>query len=208
MAYLDRVKRALYDKEKGLKVNAPGEAKQYEDARKNLVKVMDVAVSDYGKARKLAELKKTRSDVKKKMKEEEITGSAFFNKFIKNEEEFKKLNYKLRNRPKAQKQLKDMKEAWHSLINVEKPSTASYQSEKAINQARGSVQKVMETWNQLTGKKKNLEAIKFIRSDKWVKSLQQAQKSGNKKRLQDVLSDIMGKVLPGSFNDIKEGTSE
>lgn len=207
IAYLDRAKRALYDKEQGLKVRAPGEAKQYADARNNLVKVMDNFVPDYKKARELSELKITRSDIKKKMKEEEIGGSSFFNKFIKNDNEFKKLNYKLRNRPEAQKMLSDMKDAWHSLINIEKPSTASYQSEKAINQARGSLQKILEMWNQLTGKKKNLEAIKFIRSDKWVKKLRNAKESGDKNRLENTLSDIMGKIFPSGFNAIEE-TSE
>lgn len=206
IAYLDRAKRALYDKEKGLKVPAPSEAKQYEDARHNLVDIMDKSVPDYKKARELSELKSTRKEIKKKMKEEEIGGSSFFNKFIKNDNEFKKLNYKLRNRPEAQSMLSDMKDAWHSLINIEKPSTASYQSEKAINQARGSLQKVFEIWNQLTGKKKNLEAVKFIRSDKWIKKLQDAKDSRDKNRLESTLSDIMGKIFPGGFNAIEESS--
>lgn len=208
MAYLDRVKRALYDKEKGLKVLAPSEAKQYADARNNLVKVMDRAVPDYKKARELSELKSTRSDIKKKMKEEEIGGSSFFNKFIKNDIEYNRINEKLRNRPKAQKMLSDMKDAWHSLINIEKPSSSSYQSEKGFDQARGWINNALEVWSELTGKKKNLEAVKFIRSDKWVKELQNASKSGDKNRLENTLSGIMGKIFPGGFNAIKEGNEE
>lgn len=203
IAYLDRVKRALYDKEKGLKVDAPGEANQYADARNNLVKVMDEAVPDYKKARELAELKSTRKDIKKAMKEEEIGGSAFFNKFIKNDNEFKKLQQKLRNRPEAQAQLNDMKAAWHSLINIEKPSTASYQSEKAINQARGSLQKVLEMWNQLTGKKSNLEAIRYIRGNKWVKDVKEAGSAGDKKKLEETFSNILGKIMPAGYEELK-----
>lgn len=198
VAYLDIVKRELYKKEKSLKKESPGEAEQYRLARDQLVSELDIAAPKYEEARNLAELKKARSIIKKKMREEEITGSAFFNKIIKPDEEYQKIFNSLRNNPDAQAMLQDMKSAWHSLINVEKPSTASYQSEKAINQARGSLNKVIEIWNQLTGKKKNLEAVKYIRSNKWVNDLKNAQKTGDKSKIESSVNDIMMKILPVS----------
>jgi hypothetical protein len=115
----------------------------------------------------------------------------------------------LKNVPEAQAQLRDMKDAWHSLINVEKPSTSSYQSEKGLNQARGSLQKIMEVYNSMFGKKKNLESVKFVRNmEQWTKELQQARASGSKSRTESVLSDILGKAFSSGLNVTKEGLKE
>ena len=208
MAYLDKVRKEISDQEsKLMRSGEKSKAAEYTDARKNLVDLMDKAVPEYKQARSEAQKSIIRSQIEKKLGTSEINGKNFFNKIIKNENKLNELHKSLKNVPEAQSMLMDMKNAWHSLINIEKPSTASYQSEKAINQARGSLQKAFEMWNQLTGKKKNLEAVKFIRSDKWVKKLQQSKESGDKNRLENTLSDIMGKIFPGGFNAIEE-TSE
>lgn len=204
IAYLDKVKRELYDKEKGMKKTAPGKANEYKEARDSLVNTMDNAVPIYKKARNAAELKITRNNIQNKLQKSEVSGSEFFNKIIKNDQKYKELNHSLRNVPEAQQQLQDMKDSWHSLINIEKPNTASYQSEKSLNQARGSLEKIEQYWNQLTGKKKNLEAVKFIRSGKWFNELQKANVSGKNKEFDKVLSNILGKIAPGSLNSIKE----
>lgn len=210
VAFLDKVKRELGEHEEAFKraSGGKGKAREYGQARKNLTKALDQAVPGYKSARNLAERKIARESIEKKLKKSEVSGSEFFKKIIENDQEFNKKFKSLRNVPEAQSQLKDMKEAWHSLINVEKPGTAAYQSEKSINQARGSLQRIENIWRQLTGKKKNVEAIKFIRSNKWVEELKEASKSKDKNRLENTLSGIIGKILPGGFNAIKEKEEE
>jgi hypothetical protein len=208
-SYLDKVRKEISDKEnKLIRSGEKSKAAEYTDARSKLTTIMDKAVPDYAKARAAAQKSIIRSNIEKKLGTSEINGKNFYKKIISNENKFNELYSSLKNVPEAQSMLTDMKDAWHSLINVEKPSTSSYQSEKGINQARGSLQKVLEIWNQLTGKKKNLESVKFIRSDKWVKKLRDSQESGDKNRLESTLSDIMGKIIPGGFNEISKGESE
>lgn len=208
-AFLDKVRKSILDNEsKLIKSGEKSKAAEYTEARKNLVDMMDQAVPDYAKARSEAQKSIIRSQVEKKLGTSEISGKNFFNKIIRNENKYNELHSSLKNVPEAQAMLSDMKDAWHSLINVEKPSTASYQAEKAISQARGSMQFLVEKWKQVTGKKENVEAIKFIKSDKWVKQLRDAKKSSDKDRLNNTLSDIMGKLFPGGITDISEGKEE
>lgn len=198
-AYLDKVRKSLSDEEsKLMRSGEKSKAKEYTEARSNLSNIMDNASPAYKKARQEAQRSIVRSQMEKKLKTGEIQGTEFYKKFIKNENKFNDLVSSLKNVPEAQSTLRDMKSAWHSLINVEKPSTASYQSEKALNQARGSLNRAIEMWNQLTGKKKNLEAVKFIRSDAWVKKLKEAQETGKKENVDNAVNDIMMKILPVS----------
>lgn len=198
-AYLDKVRKELSDQEgKLLKSGEKSKAAEYTEARNNLTNVMDDSAPVYAKARAEAQKSIIRSQIEKKLKNGEIKGSEFYKKFIRNENKFNDLHSSLKNVPEAQSMLNDMKQSWHSLINVEKPSSASYQSEKALNQARGSLNKALEIWNQIIGKKKNLEAVKFIKGDAWVKKLHDAQKTGDKEKIEKSVNDIMMKILPVS----------
>ena len=196
-AYLDKVRKALGDEEsKLIKAGEKSRAAEYTDARHYLVEIMDSASPVYKEARSEAERSITRSTIQKKMREEEIRGLDFYNKIIKNDAEYKKLLHSLRNVPEAQAKLRDMKQAWHSLVNIEKPGTASYQSEKALNQARNMIDKVIEKGNQLFGKKKNLESVKFMRDmDLWAKELQAAKAAGNKEEVNKVIEKIFTKAF-------------
>lgn len=200
-AYLDKVRKALGDEEsKLIRSGEKSKAKEYTEARNNLSNVMDNASPAYKQARAEAQKSIIRSQLEKKLKTGEIKGTEFYKKIIKNETKFDDLVRSLDKVPEAQSMLKDMKTAWHSLINVEKPSSASYQSEKALNQARNYLDRTIELWNKLTGKKKNAEAVKFIRSDAWVKKLKEAQNTGKKENVDTAVNDIMMKVLPvGDF---------
>jgi hypothetical protein len=209
-AYLDKVRKAMGDQEnKLMRAGEKSKAAEYTDARNSLVKIMDKSAPVYAKARAEAQRSIVRSTIEKKLKKEEIRGSEFFKKIIENDQEYNKTLSSLKNVPEAQAQLRDMKDAWHSLINVEKPSTSSYQSEKGLNQARGSLQKIMEVYNSMFGKKKNLESVKFVRNmEQWTKELQQARASGSKSRTESVLSDILGKAFSSGLNVTKEGLKE
>ncbi len=196
VAYLDKVKRALYDKEKGLKVNAPGEANEYKQARDILVKKIDDLVPEYQKARQLSELKQARSFIKKQMREEEVGLSGFFNKLIKNDTTYKNLEFKLRNNPAATAILKDIKLISKDIINPQKAGQGAYQSASSTNQARGSLEKAIQLYDQLFNKERNYEAVKFTRDmDAWVKELQNAKQTGNKKEIDKALSSIFGKAF-------------
>ena len=204
-AYLDKVRKELSDQEgKLLRSGEKSKAAEYTDARNSLTDVMDNASPAYKKARVEAQKSIIRSQMEKKLKTGEIKGTEFYKKFIKNENKFNDLHSSLKNVPEAQKMLSDMKDSWHSLINVEKPSASSYQAEKAISQSRNYLDATLEMWNKLTGKKKNAEAIKFVKGDAWVKQLREAQKTGEKEKVENAINDIMMKILPVSDFLIEE----
>jgi len=205
LAYLDKVRKNLLDQEgKLLRSGEKSKAAEYKEARTNLVEAMDNSSPIYKQAREQAQRKIIRSQIEKKLKTSEIKGTEFYKKIIKNENEFDKLHNSLKNVPEAQQMLQDMKLVFKNLINVEKPSTASYQSEKALNQARNWMDKLLEIKRQLFGKKKNLESVKFIRGDSWVKQLRDAQKTGKKENVENAVNDIMMKILPVSDFLIEE----
>jgi len=200
VAYLDRVKRALYDKERGLRKNAPSEAEQYKQARDNLVGVLDEAVPGYQEARQMSELKSTRKEIKKKMREEEVSGSNFYNRIIKNDDQYQNLRKKLRNNPDALSMLDDMKLAWRQLKNLPNIAQSAHQETANTGAFRNTIDKIQNIWKQMTGKKSNKKAVEFIRSDEWVNQLREAQKSGKKEDVENAANDIMMKVLPiGDF---------
>lgn len=207
-AYLDKVRKELLDQEgKLLRSGEKSKSAEYTEARHNLVEYMDNASPNYKQAREEAQRKIIRRQLETKLKTSEIKGTEFYKKIIKNENKFNDLHSSLKNVPEAQSMLKDMKTAWNSLINVDKPSSSSYQAEKAISQSRNYLDATLEMWNKLTGKKKNVESVKFIRGDAWVKKLKEAKKSGKKEDVEQAVNDIMMKILPVS-DFLIEGNSK
>jgi hypothetical protein len=209
-AYLDKVRRSLSDEEgKLLRSGEKSKASEYTDARNTLTEIMDNSSSAYKKARAEAQRKIIRSQVQKKLNTSEIKGSDFYNKIIKNENKFDDLVSSLKNVPEAQQQLRDMKLIFKDLVNPSKPKQTAYQSASSTNQARGSLEKAIQMWDQVFNKERNYESVKFTRNmDKWVSELQEARAKGNKARTESVLSDILGKAFASGLNVAKEGSKE
>lgn len=207
IAFLDKVKRELNARERSLRRSegGGGEAREYKLATKDLTNVLDSAPG-YKEARQKAQREIVRGQIEKKLKksQSEISGTDFYNNIIKNDIEFNKLYNKLGKVPEAQQQLKDMKAAWHSLINLPKSTHEAYKTESALNQARNTIMQYYEMAKDFLGISDSQKAIKYLRSNEWYDDLLKAKETGNKKKIEDTLSGIMGKLFPGGYVAISE----
>lgn len=204
-AYLNQVKRALSDME-GSAINA-GEkdrATEFGEARKQLVTTMDNQVPDYKKAREEAQKSIVRSQIQKSLNKKEVTGSHFYNAFLANENKFKELHNSLRNIPEAQDKLNDMKLAWKNLINLEKPRSSSYRTESGLDQSRNWASKLIDQYNEITGAKRNIKALKFIHSPEWDKGFEKIQEIKDYSKRKDALANFVGQLT--SANIISQGS--
>ncbi|HXK00699.1 MAG TPA: hypothetical protein VNF93_02295 [Buchnera sp. (in: enterobacteria)] len=200
-AYLDKVKKSISDEEKSLiKSGKKEEASVLTNVRNNMERVLDENNPTYKQAREEAQKKIIRRKMEEKLKTGEINGKEFYKKFIKNENKFNELHDSLKNVPDAQQKLKDMKNAWHSLINLEKPSSSSFRSESALDQARGWINEIYENLHELVGSQRNVKAIEYIRSDDWIKDLKNINLEKNSYQKEKKLSDLFGKLFPGTLS--------
>jgi hypothetical protein len=198
-AYLNQVKRALDDFEgAALKSGEKTRAAEYKEAKNQLLDTMDESVPAYKAARQEAQKSIIRSNISKAMSKKEIKGSNFYNTILKNEDQFKQLHDSLKNVPEAQAKLKDMRLAWKDLINLEKPRSASYTAEKGLDQSRARASELLNLWYEMTGSKRNLQALKFINSGEWDKSFAKIRQIKDESKRMDELASLFARLTTAS----------
>ena len=208
-AYLNQVKRALGDMEgSALKAGEKDRAAEFKAARKNLVETMDKSVPDYARAREEAQKSIIRSNIQKQLRKKEIKGSTFYNTILKNDDEFNKLNDSLKNVPEAQDKLKDMRLAWKNLIDIEKPKNKAFREETGLNQSRNWASKLVDMWNEMTGAKRNIQALKFIHSPDWDKGFDKIRQIKDKQKRNDALAELLGKLVSATGTAESKGKQE
>lgn len=198
-AYLNQVKRSLDDMQgSALRAGEKDRALEFGDASRSLVKIMDKSVPAYGEARAASQKGIIRSKIQKAMKNLEIKGSTFFNKVLKNDDEFNKLIKSLKNVPEAQKILSDMRLAWKNLINIEKPNSSAYKSETGLNQSRNILNKLLDMWQELTGARASKEAVKFIHSGQWDEGFATINKIRDEAKREGAIAQLFSKLTTGA----------
>lgn len=207
VAYLDKVKRELGDMERSLKKQKSGAGKslEYGKARQELTDVMDKAVPGYARARELAQRKIIRKQIRSKLKKDEISGTEFYRKILTNDIEYDDLYNSVKNIPGAQQQLSDMKKTFRSLINLKSAPTEAAQKENFWNSARNSVMQIYQSTKDLLGVSDSKKALKYLNDRKWFDDLVSAK---SKKEKNDILGDIMSKMLPAGLNVAEKGNKE
>ena len=214
LKFFDLVKRQLGSLEDSFKSNITGkataESRQYSKARTELSKVLDKVSPEYKEARKLSELQMARSGLEKTLKKDlnNISGSELYRKVIDNDFKFKKLLKSVRNSPEAVEQLHNMKKAWKDLINLRSVKQEEASKAHGWGDIRNTLLNAYQLTKDFFGLSDSKKAIQYIKSDKWFKDLEKAHQSKDKNRLESTLSGIIGKILPGSFNAVKEGKEE
>jgi hypothetical protein len=194
-AYLNQVKRALQDMEgAALKAGEKDRAAEFKDARTNLTDIMDTNVPVYKQAREEAQKSIIRSNIQKAMKKKEIKGSTFFNTLLKNEDQFNDLRASLKNVPEAQDMLDDMRLAWKNLIDIEKPKNVAYRTETGLNQSRNATSKLIDLWTEMTGSKRNIEALRFIHSPDWDKAFARIAEIKDRSKRTEALTNLLAKL--------------
>jgi len=208
-AYLNQVKRALSDMEgSALKAGESDRADEFKAARKDLVSRMDEMVPEYAQARQEAQKSIIRSNIQKMMRKKELKGSTFFNTVLKNEDEFNKLHDSLKNVPEAQDKLKDMRLAWKNLIDIEKPKNKAFREETGLNQSRNWASKIVDMWNEMTGSKRNIAALRFIHSPDWDKGFRKIGQIKDLEKRKDAIADIIAKLVSAHGTATSQGKSE
>lgn len=195
--YLDKVRKVISDEEgKLIKSGQKEKAAEFTAARNDLTGLMDKSNPSYEKARNEAQKSILRSQIQRKLKSTSIRGTDFYNKILKNPDEFKKLHDSLKNVPEAQNQLSDMRLAWEHLINIETPRSAAGKAEMNTRAARDAVTKIIDIYHEITGTKKQKQALKYIHSDQWINDLSDVvSKSKNKTEVNTKLADIIGRLV-------------
>lgn len=203
IAYLDKVKRSISDKE-GSYLNQGEEqkAREYTNARNDLTDLMDSISPDYKQARALSQNKIIAKQLKKGLGQKEVTGTNFFNKYLRNDNQFNELFNSLHNAPEAQANLKDMKLAWRNLINVGTARAASGKAETSMSGARESFTKLIDIWDEMTGNKTGVEALRFIHSPEWEHEFKNISLMKDQKERDKRMIDLMGRAA--SYGAIKE----
>lgn len=195
LAYMDKVKKVIQNEEgKLLRAGEKEKAKEYTEARKQFTELMDNISPDYKAARAEAQKSILRSQLQKKLVSTKGRGTDFYNKILKNDDEFDKLMKGLKNAPEAQDQLRDMKIAWEHLINPETPRGVYGKNETGLAQARNWYNIILEKWQDATGNKQGVEATKFFNSPEWPKAFENIQKLKDKDQKAKEVVQLLGKL--------------
>jgi len=195
LAYMDKVKKVIQDEEgKLLRAGEKEKAKEYTDARKQFTGLMDDISPDYKAARAEAQRSILRSQLQKDLVSTKGRGTDFYNKILKNDDKFDKLMNGLKNAPEAKDQLRDMKVAWEHLINPETPRGVYGKTETGLAQARGWINNILETWQNMTGNKQGIEATRFFNSPEWPKAFDNIKKIQDKDKRSKEMVQLLGKL--------------
>ena len=128
-----------------------------------------------------------------------ITGRAFFDNVLANENRFNQFKIALSDNPKALEQLTNMRKAWEHLINIETPRTAAGQAKTSMSKARESVQAIVDMYNEMVGGEKQIKALNYIYSPKWGHDLMSISKLKNKDDKKIKLAMLLGKTIAPNY---------
>lgn len=208
-AYLNQVKRALDDMEgAAIKSGEGSRAMEFGDARTDLLDRMDEVAPVYKTARQEAQKGIIRTQIQKLMKKKKMQGTPFFRAVLQNESEFKDLHDSLKNVPEAQRMLRDMKLSFKNLFDLEKPSSKAFRSQEGIDQSRKWSSDIVDLWNNITGSKRNLEALRFIHSPEWPKGFEKIRQIKDKQKRNDALAELLGRITAAGGTAETKGKGE
>ena len=208
-AYLNQVKIAIDDmKGRALTAGDKGRYLEFKAAGKDLTKQMDQMVPLYKTARAEAQKGIIRDKMEKALESKEIKGSHFYSKILTNETKFNRLKRSLKNVPEAQDMLQDMRDTWKDLINLESTKSGSHTAEKGLSQSRSIPHQLMDMYNELTGSKRNVEALKFINSPTWIKGFDDIAKMKNKVKRENALAEMLGTLTTGKIVNKSQGSDK
>jgi hypothetical protein len=204
--YLDQVKRALNDME-GVAKRAGNndKARIITGTRKEFENVLDSSNPTYKDARAEAQKSIIRSQMEKKLNMTSGRGTEFARKFLNNDDKFNDLVKALSNAPKAQDQLRDMKQVFPYLIN-ENSSRSSYKlMQNNMPKARNTKDSALDFLHSLQGAKYDKAAIDLTRSRNWVNEISNLGKLQGVPGKTLTLADILARNLGiGLNNAVKE----
>lgn len=198
LKYWDYVKRAIYQREKGL---PPGTEERaiLAETRNGLVDKLDSLSEDYAKGRALAELSKTKKNLAKKLNDADIRGTNI-QKVLRNDDKFNELMHSLRNMPQAQNKLKKMREVTRGLINPITPRTAVGYGTTGMYEGRNTATALAHEWmlklsDTLRGGSQSEKLAELLTNPEWDKELSRilALTKGEKAAIKGV--DVAGKAL-------------
>ncbi len=206
---LDLLKRRL-DSE--METATKSEGKLIGDKLKNLRETMDEISPEYKEARQVSEKRKTRESIEERMNDAEISGSNFYNKFLKNDNEYDRLYYSLRNPEKpeiqsiAQKKLQAMKTTFPLLIDPMNAKIASTIAESKIPIFGKFADTIKDNISNLLFKQYNTAITDMITSNRFDKQFEKLYKIKNKEKRARDLANILSKSA--SLGITRYGESE
>jgi hypothetical protein len=188
--YLDYVKKALDDmRSSALRAGNRNEARLIKSQKDNMLKEMDKINPDYAKARQNAQRVIKKREMMEKIPNEQITGSAFYKKFLENDNTYNKLYSSLKHAPEAQKMLADMRISFKNLSNPMTFKTAKGMGERHTSDIRNPIDALKDFVHKAMGKKYDTEAVNLMTNPDWINQL------GRNTSKQDETSRAIANIL-------------
>lgn len=212
-AYLDQVKRALNDmSDVALRSGEKDKARLIKEQTTMLTKNMDAMNPEYADARALAQRDITRKKLEKGLNDKDIRGTNFYNKFLKNDENFAKLKSSLHNVPEAQQKLDDMKLVFQDLINPQTARTGAALTKTGMTQGRNPIYAFKDEMNKLNGQRYDKSAIELITNPHWDEEFRRIMDMDNKAEraisFTNLLSKLSSSGIASSLTKAQEGDSK
>jgi len=200
IAYLDQVKKSIDDMiSKADKVGEKNKVRLLKETRDDLISKMDSIAPEYKKARGLAERKITREKIESALNEDEIKGTDFFRRILKNDKKYNKLQHSLRNVPEAQQTLQDMRLVFKDLINPPSVRSAAGFTKAGMNQERNSKKAWSEAFKQiLSNGKHDKTIVDLLTNPNWQKEIQSAKNLTSWEERAKKMFDVFGKAAGAS----------
>jgi hypothetical protein len=193
---LDLLKRSL-DSE--MENSTKSEGRLIGSKLSKLKNIMDKISPDYKLARQVSEKRITRENLENRMNDSELSGSNFYSKFLKNNDEYKKLYFSLRNSKKpnvqsvAQKKLEAMKTTFPLLIDPMNAKIASTIADSKIPVFGKFVDTLKDSVLNLLFKQYNKSITDIITSDRFDKQFEKLYKIKNKEKRAKDLANILSR---------------
>lgn len=194
--FLSEVNRTLRRQANGLKFTEPNKSFEISQAQMGFDRFLKDNNTDYEQAAKLAQPKIVRRNIEDRFNrlDEDYTGKNFYSRFMSKRQAYKDLLQDTANFPEAQKDIKDMRQAWKHLSNMKTVSQGEAQAKIGLDQARDVGKAIMEAIKRLSGIHGDVKALKFIYSKDWDKGFARIMKTQDRKERNRQLLTFFGKI--------------
>lgn len=126
------------------------------------------------------------------------SGSEFYKKILKADEDFRMFDDALKGNPTAQKKLRAMREAFKYMIGKQDIKGAAMKSETFLSSAREVVAKVGLVAREILGGKKDKAMVDFITNPKWDEEFIKIMKVNDKAERLSRIGALLGKISASS----------
>lgn len=199
VAYWNEVKKIIDDDVSKMEGKNPTKEFYLDQARRELIESLDDIHPDYAEVRNLSEREHVRRDLEKAFDRTQVHSGAAFYQALASEKKFNEMMHHLRNVPKAQESLKDMRELFQDFSRPPTVKAGLGASRMGMRQHRNAIDKAKHMFeNMFTKGKFDKEAIEFMTSADWDKQMGELNNIRDPQKRFSKMIEIFGKGVAQS----------